>query len=69
MLLTDTPIEHMWDRMWKMSGKNISPTKQYINGKNGTAIIIPVDLADKHAAGFTDNSSAAHHTATYQTFK
>ena len=68
MLSTDTPIEHMWDRMWKMSGKNISPTKQYINGKNGTAIN-PEDLADKHAAAFTDNSSAAHHTTTYQTIK
>ena len=38
-LSTDTPIKHVWDRVRKISGKNICPPKQYLNRKDGTAII------------------------------
>ena len=37
-LSTKTPIKHVWDRVRKISGKNICPPKQSLNGKNGTTI-------------------------------
>ena len=40
-----------------------------MNGKNGTAITNPKDIANEHAAAFTDNSSSAHYRATFQTIK
>ena len=52
-----------------MSGKNICPPKQYLNGKDGAAITNPKDIANEHAAAFTDNSSSAHYSATFQTIK
>ena len=68
-LSADTPIKHVWDRVRKISGKNICPPKQYLNGKNGTTITNPKDIADKHAAAFTDNSSSTHYSATFQAIK
>ena len=40
-LSTNTPIKHVWDRVRKISGKNICPPKQYLNGKDGAAITNP----------------------------
>ena len=68
-LSTDTPIKHVWDRTRKISGKNICPPKQYLNRKDGTAITNPKDNANEHAAAFTNNSSSAHYSATFQTIK
>ena len=65
-LSAETPIKHMWDRVRKISGKNICPPKQYLNGKNGTTITDPKDIANEHGAVFTDNSSPAHYSATFQ---
>ena len=45
------------------------PPKQYLNGKNGTAITNPKDIANEQAAAFTDNSSSAHYSATFQAIK
>ena len=59
----------MWDRVRKISGKNICPPKQYLNGKNGTTITDPKDIANEHGAVFTDNSSPAHYSATFQAIK
>ena len=42
-LSAETPIKHVWDRVRKISGKNICPSKQYLNGKNGTTITDPKD--------------------------
>ena len=55
--------------MRKISGKNICPPKQYLNGKNGTTITDPKYIANEHAAVFTDNSSSAHYSATFQAIK
>ena len=68
-LSTDTPIKHVWDRVRNISGKNICPPKQYLNRKDGTAITDPKDIANEHAAVFTDNSSSAHYSATFQAIK
>ena len=68
-LSAKTPIKHVWDRVRKISGKNICPPKQYLNGKNGTTITDPKDIANEHAAVFTDNSSSAHYSATFQAIK
>ena len=59
----------MWDRVRKISGRNICPPKQYLNGKNGTTITDPKYIANEHAAVFTDNSSSAHCSATFQAIK
>ena len=59
----------MWDRVRKISGKNICPPKQYLNGKHGTTITDPKYIANEHAAVFTDNSSSAHFSATSQAIK
>ena len=67
-LSTNTPFKHVWDRVRKISGKNICLPKQYLNGKDGAAITNPKDIAKEHAAAFTDNSSA-HYSATFQTIK
>ena len=55
--------------MRKIYGKNICPPKQYLNGKNGTTITDPKDIANEHATVFTDNSSSAHYSATFQAIK
>ena len=68
-LSAKTPIKHVWDRVRKLSGKNICPPKQYLNGKNGITITDPKDIANEHAAVFTDNSSSAHYSATFQAIK
>ena len=68
-LSAETPIKHVWDRVRKISGKNICPPKQYLNGKNGTTITDPKDIANEHGAVFTDNSSSAHYSATFQAIK
>ena len=68
-LSAKTPIKQVWDRVRKMSGKNICPLKQYLNGKNGTTITDPKYIANEHAAVFTDNSSSAHYSATFQAIK
>ena len=66
-LSVETPIKNVWDRVRKISGKNICPPppKQYLNGKNGTTITDPKHIANEHAAVFTDNSSSAHYSATF----
>ena len=51
------------------SDENICPPKQYLNRKDGTAITDPKDIANKHAAVFTGNSSSAHYSATFQAIK
>ena len=68
-LSAETPIKHVWDRVRKISGKNICPPKQFLNGKNSTTITDPKDTANEHAAVFTDNSSSAHCSATFQAIK
>ena len=68
-LSAETPIKHVWDRVREISGKNICPPKQFLNGKNGTTITDPKDIANEHAAVFTDNSSSAHYSATFQAIK
>ena len=45
------------------------PPKQYLKGKDGAPIIDPKDIANEHAAAFTDNSSSAHYSARFQTIK
>ena len=49
--------------------QKICPPKQYINGKNCTAITEPKHIANEHAAAFTDNSSSTHYNATFQAIK
>ena len=68
-LSAKTPIKHVWDRVKKISGKNICPPKQSLNGKNGTTITDQTNIAKEHAAVFTDNSSSAHYSATFQAIK
>ena len=68
-LSAETPIKHVWDRVRKVSGKNICPPKQYLNGKNGTTITKPKDIANEHAAVFTDIFSTARYSATFQAIK
>ena len=68
-LSTNTPIKHVWDRVRKISGKNICPPKQYLNGKDGAVITNPKDIANEHAVAFTDTSSSAHYSATFLTIK
>ena len=65
-LSTDTPIKHVWNRVRKIAGKNVCAPKQYLNGKNGTAITNPKDIANEHAATFTGNSSSAHYSTAFQ---
>ena len=36
---------------------------------DGTAITNPKDIANEHAAAFTNNSSSAHYSATFQAIK
>ena len=66
---TNTPINHVWNRVRKISGKNVCPPKQYLKGKDGAPITDPKDIANEHAAAFTDNSSSAHYSARFQTIK
>ena len=54
--------------MRKISGKNICPPKQYLDGKDDAAITNSKDIANEHGAAFTDNFSA-HYNATFQTIK
>ena len=68
-LSAKTPIKHVWDRVRKISGKNICPPKQSLNGKNGTTITDQTNIAKEHAAVFTDNSSSAQYSATFQAIK
>ena len=68
-LSAEAPIKHVWDRVRKISGKNICPPKQFLNGKNGITITDPKDIANGHAALFTDNSSSGHYSATFQAIK
>ena len=68
-LNTNTPIKHVWDRVRKISGKNVCPPKQYLNGKDGASITDPKSIANEHAAAFADNSSSAHYSATFQAIK
>ena len=68
-LSAETPIKHVWDRVRKISGKNIYPPKQYLKGKNGTTITDPKDIANEHGAVFPDNSSSARYSATFQAIK
>ena len=59
----------MWNRVRKISGKDICPPKQYLNGKNGAPITDPKNIANEHAAAFADNSSSAHYSTRCQTIK
>ena len=45
--------------IYLISYNPICPPKQCQNGKNGTTITDPKDIANEHAV-FTDNSSSAH---------
>ena len=49
--------------------ENVCPPKQYLKGKDGAPITDPKDIANEHAAAFTDNSSSAHYSARFQTIK
>ena len=53
-LSAETPLKHVWDRVRKISGKNICPSKQYLNGKNGTTITDPKDIAENFELPCTD---------------
>ena len=64
-----TPITHVWNRLRKISGKNVCPPKQYLNGKDGASITSPKDIANEHAAAFADNSSSVHYSTKFQTIK
>ena len=55
--------------MRKILSKNICPPKRYLNGKNDTTITDPKDIANEHAAVFTDNSSSVHCSASFQAMK
>ena len=68
-LNTNTAIKHVWNRVRKISGKNVCPPKQYLNGKDGAPITDPKDIANEHAAASTDNSSSAHYSARFQIIK
>ena len=68
-LNTNTPIKHVWNIVRKISGKNVCSPKQYLNGKDGAPITDPKDIANEHAAAFTDNSSSANYSARFQTIK
>ena len=68
-LNTNTPIKHVWNRVRKISGKNVCPPKHYLKGKDGDPITDPKDISNGHAAAFTDNSSSAHCSARFQTIK
>ena len=68
-LNTNTPIKHVWDRVRKISGKNVCPPKRYLNGKDGAPITDPKSIANEHAAAFTYNSSSAHYSARFQEIK
>ena len=68
-LNTNTPIKHVWDRVTKISGKNVCPPKRYLNGKDGAPITDPKSIANEHAAAFTDNSSSAHYSVRFQAIK
>ena len=68
-LNTNTPIKHVWNRVRKIYGINVCPAKQYLNGKDGAPITDPKDIANEHAAAFTDNSSSANYSARFQTIK
>ena len=59
----------MWNKVRKISGKNICPPKQYLNGKDRAPITDPKDIANEHAVAFTDNSSSAHYSARFHTIK
>ena len=65
-LNTNTPIKHVWNRVRKISGKNVCPPKQYLKGKDGAPITDPKDIAHDHAVAFTDNSSSAHYSGHYR---
>ena len=66
---SDAPIKHVWDRVREISGKNVCPPKQYLNGKNSTAITKPEYSANEHAAAFTDKYSFADYSATFKAIK
>ena len=68
-LTTNTPIKHVWDRVRKISGKNICPPKQYLRGKDSKAVTTPRDVANEHAAAFAGNSSSAHYSQEFLQIK
>ena len=53
----------------QISGTNVCPHKQYLNGKDGAPITDPKDIANELATAFADNSSSAHYSARFQTIK
>ena len=65
-LNTNTPINHVWNRVRILSGRNVCPSKQYLNGKDGAPITDPKDIANEHATAFTDNYSARFQTIKAQ---
>ena len=68
-LNTNTPIKHVWNRVRKISGKNVCPPKQYQKGKDGAPITDPEDIANENAAAFTHDPSSAHYSVRFQTIK
>ena len=56
-------------RRSQAKARRLCPPKQFLNGKNGTTITDPKDIANEHAAVFTDNSSSAQYSATFQAIK
>ena len=68
-LNSNTPITHVWNRLRKISGKDVCSPKQYLNGKDGVSITRPKVIANEHAAAFADNSSSAHYSTKFQTIK
>ena len=47
--------------MRKISGKNICPSKKYLDEKKCTTLTDTKDIANKHTAAFTENTSSAHY--------
>ena len=58
-------VEQSEENIWQ----NVCPPKQYQKGKDGAPITDPKDIANEHAAAFTDNSSSAHYSVRFQNIK
>ena len=68
-LNTNTTIKHVWNRVGKISGKNVCLLKQYLKGKDGASITNPKGIANEHAVAVAGNSSSAHYSARFKTIK
>ena len=68
-LNTNTTIKQVWDRMRKISGKNVCQPKLYFNGKDGASITDTKCIANENATPFSYNYSSAHYSARFHEIK